>query len=132
MMDKIKDNGGAIERSKVDGILASEEAIVPSSGFLSAVMERVQEEARTPTPLPFPWKRAIPGFVLVAGVFGWGGVEFVRGVALAMKGTSFAAPRLPAVLAHPPEQAAWVVLALGLSLASWLLARRLAGRSGLI
>jgi hypothetical protein len=132
MMDKIRGEGEANEQNNLDEILASEEAIVPSSGFLSAVMERVQEEARMPAPIPFPWKRAIPGFVLAAGVFGWGGVEFLRGASLAMKETSFTAPRLPDILAHPPQQAAWVALALGLSLASWLLARRLAGKSGLL
>jgi hypothetical protein len=131
-MDRIKGNGEPIEPNNLDQTLASEEAIVPSSGFLSAVIERVQQEAATPPPIPFPWKRAIPGFVLAAAVFGWGGVEFVRTAALEIKEISFAAPHLPSVVAHPPEQAGWVALALGVSLASWLLARRLAGRSSLL
>jgi hypothetical protein len=32
----------------------------------------------------------------------------------------------------PLQQAGWVALALGISLASWLLARRFAGRSALL
>ena len=37
--------------------------IVPSSGFTDAVMEAVRRDAAAPAPIPFPWKRAIPGFV---------------------------------------------------------------------
>jgi hypothetical protein len=36
------------------------------------------------------------------------------------------------VQARPVEQAGWVALALGISLLSWLLSRRLAGRGGLL
>jgi hypothetical protein len=129
-MDWNKKEIDAMELSRTDEILASEEAIVPSSGFLAAVMERVQEEARTPAPIPFPWKRAVPGFVLAAVVFGWSGVELVRMGFPAMNRISFTAPHLPVAMELPLDQAGWVALALGVSLASWLLARRLAGRSG--
>ena len=73
-MKRIGIEPGRSELDSVGAILASEETIVPSSGFLAAVMERVQEESCAPAPIPFPWKRAIPGFVLAAAVFGWGGV----------------------------------------------------------
>jgi hypothetical protein len=122
----------AMELTRMDAILASEEAIAPSSGFLAAVMEQVQEEARTPAPIPFPWKRAVPGFVLAAAVFGWGAVELVQMSVPAMEEISFAAPRLPVAMTLPLQQAGWVALALGISLASWLLARRFAGRSALL
>src|SRR5579862_8865788 len=68
----------ATEADPIDQILSTEEPILPSSGFLAAVMDRVEEEARVPAPIPFPWKRAIPGFVLAAGVFGYGACELVR------------------------------------------------------
>jgi hypothetical protein len=113
---------------KVDAILASEEAIVPSSGFLAAVIERVQEESRTPAPIPFPWKRAIPGLVLVATVFGWAGVELVRRGVASSVGIPLTVPHGSMAFALPFDHAAWVALALGISLASWLLARKLAGR----
>ena len=123
--------------SRIDEILATEAALVPSSGFLAAVMERVQEEAAAPAPIPFPWKRAAPGMVLAAGVFGWGAVELVRlGVpamkGISIRGISLAAPQLLSTAAAPVQQAGWVALALGASLASWLLARRLAGGRGLL
>lgn len=40
----------------------AEEDIVPSSGFVAAVMTAVLEEAQTPAPIPFPWTRALTGF----------------------------------------------------------------------
>ncbi len=121
-----------MQPTRMDRILASEEPIVPTSGFLSAVMERVEQEAAAPKPIPFPWKRALPGFALIAAVFGWLGVDLVRLGIRALKQTTLATPHLPPGLVIPIEQAGWVALALSLSLASWLLARRLAGRSGLL
>jgi len=131
-MNRKKKESEAMELSRIDDILATEEELIPSSGFLGAVMESVREEAAMPAPIPFPWKRAVPGFVLAAGVFGWGAVERVRLGVPAMKGISLVAPRLPAVMVQPMEQVGWVALALGASLLSWLLSRRLAGRSGLL
>jgi hypothetical protein len=116
----------------MDRILAREEELVPSSGFLAAVMERVEEESRAPAPILFPWKRALPGFVLAAVVFGWVGVELVRWGLKATREILLATPHLPAALVQPIEQVGWVALALGASLASWLLARGFVGRSGLL
>jgi hypothetical protein len=131
-MDGNKTEIDALRLSKVEEILATEEELAPSSGFLAAVMERVHEEARMPAPIPFPWKRALPGFVLAAGVFGWVGVELLRLGVQTIKQTPLVAPHFSPNLVHPMQQAGWVALALATSLASWLLARRLAGRSGLL
>jgi hypothetical protein len=117
---------------KLDNILASEPELVPFSGFLGSVMERVVEEAAAPPPIPFPSKRAIPGMIVAAGVFGWGGFEFVRYAIHDAPLVSL--PKMP-VPAHIPaqvDQVLWAAFACAVSLASWLLARRLAGRSGLI
>lgn len=46
--------------------IMSEEEILPSSGFAASVMEAVRREAAAPPPIPFPWKRALPGAVLAA------------------------------------------------------------------
>ena len=54
----------------LDRILSAEEELAPSSGFVSAVMERVREEAAAPAPIPFPWKR-VPGAVLALGGVAW-------------------------------------------------------------
>jgi hypothetical protein len=119
-----------MDDNRIDRILAGEEELIPSSGFLASVMERVEEEAVAPPPIPFPWKRAIPGIVLTAGVFGWGAVELIRAGLPEMN--SLPPLQLPAALVAPAEQAGWVAMALGVSLLSWLLARRLAGRGGLL
>jgi len=116
----------------LDRILGTEDQIVPSSGFLSSVMERVREEAAAPKPMPFPWRRAVPGMVLAAGVLGWCGVELVRRGIPTLRGIAMAPAHLPVVAGGPLEQAGWVALALGISLASWLFSRRMAGQSGLL
>ena len=117
---------------KLDKMLANETALAPSSGFLGSVMERVKEESAAPPPIPFPWKRAIPGILLAAGVLGWGGFEIVRYILHAATELTLHQLPVPVHISAQAGQAGWTVVAAGVSLASWLLARRLAGRSGLI
>ncbi|HKF50588.1 MAG TPA: hypothetical protein VKB38_24705 [Terracidiphilus sp.] len=121
-----------MKHGEIDNILASEEELVPSSGFLGAVMHRVEEEASAPPPIPFPWKRALPGIVLALAVLAWGTVTLVRYALEAGSGFTMSLPdmHLAAPVARPVEQAAWVVGALIISAASWLLSRRLAGGRG--
>jgi hypothetical protein len=119
----------SIEHDPIHRILESEEQIIPSSGFLASVMERVQEESRVPAPIPFPWKRAIPGIVLTSGMLGWGTYEFFRDGIPALLSFALTQPPLPASVAQPLEQVAWVALALAVSLLSWKLSRRLSGQS---
>ena len=121
-----------VKNDRIDRILASDDELIPSSGFLSSVMDRVQEEAAVPAPIPFPWKRFVSGILLVLGVFGWGAFEAFRSLLSAAR--SFALPQLqvPAAAGHASASAGWVVLALVVSLLSWLLARRIAGTSGLL
>jgi hypothetical protein len=116
----------------IDHILATEEELIPSSGFLASVMERVEEEAAAPPPIPFPWKRAVPGILLTAGIFGWGAVELIRIGLPALNSVTLTPPRLSANLVGSVESAGWVAFALGVSLLSWILSRRLAGRGGLL
>ena len=111
---------------RIDAILGAEEELVPSSGFLAAVMERVQAEAAAPPPIPFPWKRFVPGFVLAAGVMGWGAVEFARSLGPAMATVKLSQPHVSAAVARPLEQAGWVAAALAVSLVSYLFSRRMA------
>lgn len=120
----------------IDDILAGETELVPSSGFLAAVMDRVQEEAAAPPPIPFPWKRAIPGILMAVGVFGWGAIEAVRTIA-ASHGSLVLPTSLPvAAFSAPVMQSLKVAgLAVGagaISALSWMLSHRLAGRSGLL
>ncbi len=121
-----------MNRETIDRILATEEELVPSSGFLASVMERVEQEAAAPAPIPFPWKLALPGIVLAVGVLGWGAVEVVRAAVPAVRAISLSTPQLSGTFAGPLEDVGWVAMALGISLAASLLSRRLAGRRGLL
>ena len=46
---------------------AEQDEILPSSGFAGSVMAAITRESPAPAPIPFPWKRAIPGFFAAAG-----------------------------------------------------------------
>ena len=131
-MNRTKTNSVETDQSRIESILATEEDLIPSSGFLASVMESVREEARLPKPIPFPWKRVVPGILLAGGVFAWGAVELFRYGLPTVSGVPLIPPHLASALERPLEQAGWVALALGASLLSWLLSRRLAGRSGLL
>ncbi|HSS50049.1 MAG TPA: hypothetical protein VLX28_14020, partial [Thermoanaerobaculia bacterium] len=52
----------------LDRILASEEPLLPSSGFAASVMEQVRETAAAPPPLPFPWLRFLLGLAAVSAL----------------------------------------------------------------
>jgi hypothetical protein len=131
-MNRDQSNQDQMKQDRLDAILAHEDEIVPSSGFLSRVMDKVEEETVALPPIPFPWKRFLPGFVLAGGVLGWGAVEAVRYTMQAVAG-GLALPKIEiaAGLSEPMQQAGWVVGALAVSAASWLLSRRIAGRSGM-
>ncbi|HUH63944.1 MAG TPA: hypothetical protein VLZ50_13150 [Terracidiphilus sp.] len=117
---------------KIDKILAEEDELMPSSGFLSSVMERVEEEAAAPPPLPFPWKRAVPGMVLAGGGLGWCVYQFAQMANAAAGHVALPALHLSTTFNRPLQQIGWVGLALGAALISWLFAKRMAGRSGML
>jgi hypothetical protein len=116
----------------LDRILATEEQLIPSSGFAASVMERIREEATAPRPIPFPWKQAIPGIVLAVGVFGWGAVELTRQAVSAAHNAPALSLHLPVSMLRPVEGTGWVAIALGASLASWLLSRFMIADSRLL
>ena len=120
----------------IDRILGAEDQLLPSSGFLAAVMERVRDQAIAPMPIPFPWKRALPGIVLAAGAIGWLVYEFIQ-IVLSSRFTFSA--RLLSAPAHLPSfnqqllaPGLWIAVALALSLASCIFAMRLARRTSLL
>ena len=55
---------------EIDRLLATHFAangdITPSSGFAHSVMDAVRSETTAPQPIPFPWRRVLPGLVAVA------------------------------------------------------------------
>jgi hypothetical protein len=121
---------------EIDRILANEDQLIPSSGFTASVMDRIREEARVPQPIPllpiaFPWKRAIPGMVLAGGGLGWGVVEIVRQAITAAHTPQTFAYTIPEAVVQPMQGLGWAALALGVALASWIAARRIAGSSNL-
>lgn len=118
------------ELDTIGRVLATEEALVPSSGFVSAVMERVREESLAPPPIPFPWKRAIPGMALAAAVFGWGAFEIMRHApALTV---SMAPAHLSIAATSGLETTGWVVAAFAASMLAWRFSLRFMGRTGLL
>jgi len=127
-MTRTRIDNAEVDPSKIDQILATEQELIPSSGFLATVMERVHDEARMPAPLPFPWKRAIPGIVLATIVFGWGAFEFTRQAIQASRTISLTQMQIPHSAVQPLEEAGWVALALVISFACLRLSRRLVGQ----
>lgn len=127
----------AMIESQIERILATEEELIPTSGFLISVMERVQEESAVPHPIPFPWKRALPSAFLFGGVSGWGAVELMQSGLLkldlaALNAFTLAVLHPSAAPVSSAESAGWVALALSASVLSLLLSRRLAGSGGLL
>ena len=51
---------------ELDHILSAEQSVAPSANFVRSVMDKVRMEAAAPPPIPFPWRRALPGVVLCA------------------------------------------------------------------
>lgn len=109
-----------------------EEELLPSSGFVASVMEAVQQEAVAPPPIPFPWKRALPGMIAAAiglvAVFAVG-VTLLRGGS----GGEVISAKLLSMIAvvigvWKAAGASWIVLALVVSLASVKVSMRIARR----
>ena len=114
---------------ELERILSAEEDIVPSSGFVALVMEAVHREAAATAPIPFPWKRALPGF-------GAWGIALVSFVTLSVEQFGRQTPSTTGGLASAFQavvamantvDAGWIVLALFLSFTSVALSIRLAG-----
>jgi hypothetical protein len=116
----------------LDRILYKDQVIVPSSGFVVAVMDAVRRESVAPPPIPFPWKCALPG-LFAAGVALMS--IFVAGTATFMQGTTaqLFPSQLQSIIALIFERwntlgASWITLALIVSIASVKLSTHLATR----
>lgn len=112
----------------LDHILRSNgDDVLPSSGFVQSVMAAVRSEAATPSPIPFPWKRALPGLAAAGVVLAWLLTaildQLLRGTVALPLAASLQAWQVPIV-----RVAAWSILALLLSLISVELSIKLASR----
>jgi len=120
------------DEAEINSILSREDEILPSSGFAVSVMDAVRREAAALPPIPFPWKRALPG-LFAAGVALVS--AFVAGIALFIQGTASQPlpSRLQSTFALSFEGwntmgASWITLALVVSIASAKLSMRFATR----
>ncbi|MGO8984951.1 MAG: hypothetical protein ACLQFM_09205 [Terriglobales bacterium] len=118
---------------ELNHILSGEGEILPSSGFAASVMDAVRREAAAPPPIPFPWKRALPG--LLAGVSAVALVLVAMVVASTHLGGTAVSPELalssPSAVAflfreNVRSVAGWTLLALLLTFVSLKLSMRLA------
>jgi hypothetical protein len=121
-----------VRQDDLDRILSEEEEIIPSSGFTASVMDSVRREAAAPPPIPFPWKRALPGLAAAAfaliSLFFAAVDAFVRGNA--NQGIRLAVPPALASLVEAVKAtgAGWIALSLILTLVSMTIAMRVAQR----
>jgi hypothetical protein len=122
-----------ISHDEINRILSREDEILPSSGFAVSVMDAVRREAAVPPPIPFPWKRALPGLVvggLVLALVLVVGVVAIVQLERALTASRFSMS-LPSALPPISHQsmgyaAGWTVLALLVTFVSVKLSMRLA------
>ncbi|MBZ5578975.1 MAG: hypothetical protein LAP40_20635 [Acidobacteriia bacterium] len=117
---------------ELDRILSGEGGIVPSSGFTAGVMDAIRSEAATPPPIPFPWKRALPGLAawvvaLVAAILG-GVSQLGHPAAAAPLWANWAALFDRALEGAEMVGAGWITMALFLAWASVALSMHLTRR----
>jgi hypothetical protein len=129
------------DEDEINRILSDEDEILPSSGFAVSVMDAVRREAAAPPPIPFPWKRALPGLVvgglavvlvLVAGVVAIAQLGRASTTAQFSTSLSFSLPSLMPFIFHGGMESAasWTVLALLAALVSVKLSMRMATGRG--
>jgi hypothetical protein len=120
------------ENDEIDRMLSREDEILPSSGFTLSVMDAVRREAAAPPPIPFPWKRALPGLVVLGMALA---LVLVAVVAALVQTSRVIAPQssasipsmMPALFDRSMESALiWIGLALLTAFVSVKLSMRLA------
>lgn len=110
----------------LDRVLAGDGDIVPSSGFVSSVMDAVTAEATAP-PLPFPWKQAWPLAAGLAGALVW-----LIAARLGWQSDATGPDLYAWFEMIVPMATGWVAAALVMSLAVTVLAIRIGLRAGLV
>jgi hypothetical protein len=108
---------------------SASDSILPSSGFAARVIAAVHTEADAPAPIPFPWKRAVPGFIaaLAAIVLLFATLpSAVESAIVSARQTSIPLhSQIAATLLGHHGSAAWIAASLALSLGCLLFSRRL-------
>lgn len=105
----------------LDHVLSSEQEIIPSSGFVDSVMDAVRRDASAPPPIPFPWKRALPGLFAaccaLVSIFVMGVEPFTRGTKAQPVPVELWSAFALVVQVWRATDASWIILALILSVA---------------
>ena len=120
------------DEAEINSILSREDEILPSSGFTVSVMDAVRRGAASPPPIPFPWKRALPGLVVAGLALVLILIRVIAAIAQLGKATtpplSMSMPPVPPPIFHGGlgSAAIWTLLALLLALVSVKLSMRVA------
>jgi hypothetical protein len=109
----------------------AKDSLLPSSGFTEHVMESVREDAVTPPPLRFPWKRALPPFGCALVILFYAFLRFVSEL------PHLSSPDHPETTLHLPSSIAsfatplgWIALALFVAFVSVAVCLRFASPRG--
>ena len=118
------------DEAEINSILSREDEILPSSGFTVSVMDAVRREAASPPPIPFPWKRALPGLVVAGLALVLILIRVIAAIAQLGKATTppLSMPPVPPPIFHGGlgSAAIWTMLALLVALVSVKLSMRVA------
>jgi hypothetical protein len=126
--------GDIMKDAEMDRILSNQDEIVPSSGFVALVMQAVRCETAAPPPIPFPWRRALPGLALavfalvLVAVVGVSAIVKIGRTSFPQDLTVLSQQTLPPFVQEPIGSAlGWTTSALLAALVSVKLSMRLAG-----
>ena len=106
------------------------DSILPSSGFADSVMAAITHEATVPAPIPFPWKRALPGLAAVVAAV----VLLIAATASVLHSPASFVRAMPALsdgqsllhsLTHHGNDAIWIAAAFAIPFACLFLCRKL-------
>jgi hypothetical protein len=113
-----------VSSDDIDRIFSCEDSIIASSGFATSVMEAVRREAEMPPPIPFPWRRALPGLIICVV-----GAAVLLGMGLSATGGRLeATDRVYRVIEFAKDAGfGWIVLAIAVSLVSVALSMSVGG-----
>ena len=120
-----------MQHDDLDRLLTKEQEIIPSSGFVSSVMNAVRRDATASAPIPFPWHRALPGLCAAGLAVVWlfvEGANMFRGIATQPHPAALLSAFALIFQSWKSVGASWIVLGLILSLASLSLSKRLVSR----
>ena len=116
----------------LDRILSAEAPLQASSGFAASVMDRIRDEASAPAPIPFPWQRFLPAFMLAGAVLLGCAILLIRAAILLLPSLLASSATIP-LPAWTPELAGllWGAGTLLLSYLCWRLALALTRSSSI-